>query len=68
MAIHWKAVEQYFTVCVSILPSFRKFINFGLGTVWSETVKLWCEHRITNRISKSYIWETDITSNGCGNI
>ena len=37
MTIHWKAVEQYFTVVlfVSFYPlcNFGKLINFGLGTV-----------------------------------
>ena len=33
MTIHWKIVEQYFTVVLFV------FINFGLGTVRSERVK-----------------------------
>ena len=44
MTIHWKAVEQYFTVVlfgfqVSTVCNFEKFINFGLGTVRSEGLK-----------------------------
>ena len=42
MTIHWKAVEQYFTVLVVFqfysVCNFGKFINFGLGTVRSEKV------------------------------
>ena len=38
MTIHWKAVEQYFTVILFVFQfcNFGKFINFGLGTVRSE--------------------------------
>ena len=44
MTIHWKAVEQYFTVRLFVFQlyivcNFRKFINFGLGTVRNEMVK-----------------------------
>ena len=44
MIIHWKAVDQYFTVVLfgaQFYPvcKFSKFINFGLGTVNSERVK-----------------------------
>ena len=44
VTIHWKAVEQYFTVVVvgfQFYPvcNFRKFNNFGLGSVRSERVK-----------------------------
>ena len=45
MTIHWKAVEQYFTVVLycgvsqfSSVYNFGKFIIFGLGTVRSERV------------------------------
>ena len=43
MTIYWKAVEQYFTVVMFVFqfhPSchFKKFMNFGLGTVRSERV------------------------------
>ena len=37
MTIHWKAVEQYFTVVLFVFQS-RKFISFGLGAVSSERV------------------------------
>ena len=46
MTIHWKAVEQYFTVVLFCLfgvwPAcyFGKFINFGLGTARIEKVNL----------------------------
>ena len=41
MTIHWKAVEHHFIVVLFVFQfypvcSFRKFINFGLGTVRSE--------------------------------
>ena len=44
MTIHWKAVEQYFTVVLSVFQfnpacNFGEFINFGLGTVRGENVK-----------------------------
>ena len=44
MTIHWKAVEQYFTVVLLVFQfspvlNFGKFINFELGTVRSERVK-----------------------------
>ena len=44
MTIHWKAVEQYFTVVLFVFQfypvcNFGGFINFGLGTVRSERVK-----------------------------
>ena len=41
MTIHWKAVEQYFTVelfvfqCYSVC-NFGKFDNFGLGIIRRE--------------------------------
>ena len=43
--IHWKAVEQYFTVVLFVFQfypvcNFGTFIKFGLGTVGSERVKL----------------------------
>ena len=43
MTLHWKAVEQYFTVVPFVFQfhpecNLRKFINFGLGTVRSERV------------------------------
>ena len=46
MTIYWKAVEQYFTVVLSVFQfypvcNFGKFINCGLGTVRSERVKRW---------------------------
>ena len=42
MTIHWKVVEQYFTVVLFVFQFYPvcnvgKFINFGLGTVKSET-------------------------------
>ena len=39
---HWKAVEQYFTVVLFVFQvcNFVKFINFGLGTVRSESQKV----------------------------
>ena len=45
MAIHWKAVEQYFTVVLFVfqfypISNFGKFINFGLGTIRSERVNV----------------------------
>ena len=45
MTIHWKAVEQYFTVVLFAFKfypvcNFGKFINFGLGTVRVERVKM----------------------------
>ena len=45
MTIHWKAVEQHFSVVLFVFQfcpvcNFGKFINFGLATVRSEKVKL----------------------------
>ena len=45
MTIHWDAVEQYFTVVLFVFHfypvcKFGKVINFGLGTVRSERVKI----------------------------
>ena len=42
MTIHWKAVEQYFTVVLLDFQVciFAKFVNFGLNTVRSKRVKL----------------------------
>ena len=44
MTIHWKAVEQFFTVVLfgfqfSPLFNFEKCINFGFGIIKSEKVK-----------------------------
>ena len=41
MTIHWKAVEQYFTVVLFVFQFviLDNFINFVLGTVRSERVK-----------------------------
>ena len=44
MAIHWKAVEQYFTALLvgfkfDPVYNFENFINFGRGTVRSERVE-----------------------------
>ena len=44
MTIHWKTVEQYFTVVIFVFLSYRvcnfeTFIKFGFGTVRTETVK-----------------------------
>ena len=44
MTIHWKAVEQYFTVVLFVFQldlvcNFGKFIHFGISTVRSERVK-----------------------------
>ena len=44
VTIHWKAVEQYFTVLLFVFQfysvcNFRKFVNSGLGTIRSERVK-----------------------------
>ena len=43
MTIHWKAVEQYFTVVLFVFQfypvcNFGKVISFGFGTVRSERV------------------------------
>ena len=47
VTIHWKAVEQYFTVVLFVFQSrsthwhfviFETFSNFGLGTVRSERI------------------------------
>ena len=43
MTIHWKAVEQYFTVVLFVsqfypVCNFGKFIDFGFGNVKSERV------------------------------
>ena len=43
MTIHWKAVEQYFTVVLFVFQSypvchFGKFVSFGRDTVRSERV------------------------------
>ena len=51
MTIHWKAVEQYFTVVLFVfqcypLCSFDRFINFGLGTVRRE--RFMVAHKNTN--------------------
>ena len=45
MSIHWKAVEQFFTVALFVFQfytvcNFGKFITSGLGTVRSERVKV----------------------------
>ena len=45
MAIHWKADEQYFTVMLLIFQfspacNSGKFINFRLGTVRSQRIKV----------------------------
>ena len=45
MTIHWKSVEQYFTVELFVFPfhlvcNFGKFINFVLGTVRNERVEV----------------------------
>ena len=45
MTIHWKAVEQYFTVVLFVFRfspvfNFGKFDNFGHGTVRSERLKI----------------------------
>ena len=49
MTIHWKAVEQYFTVVLFVIQfytvcNFGKLINFGLGTVRRELYGAlpWC--------------------------
>ena len=45
MAIHWRAVEQYFPVVLGLffkfypVCNFGQFINLGLGTISSERVK-----------------------------
>ena len=36
MTIHWKAVEQYFTLVCNL----ERFISFGLGAVRSEWVNI----------------------------
>ena len=43
MIIHWKAAELHFTVVLFVFQfflvcNFGQFINFGLGTLRSETV------------------------------
>ena len=45
MIIHWKAVQQYFTVVLFVFQfypdcNFGKFINFVLGTAMCERVKV----------------------------
>ena len=45
MAIHWKAVKQYFTVVLFVVQfeavcNFGKYINFGLGIVRSERINV----------------------------
>ena len=45
MTLHWKAVEQYFTVVLFVFQfypasNFGKFISFGLGNVRSERVEV----------------------------
>ena len=45
MTIQWKAVEQYINVVLLVFQfnpvcNFAKFINFGLGTIRSERVKV----------------------------
>ena len=44
MTIHWKAVEDYFSVVLFVFQlqvcHFGKFINFGIGTVRSPRVSL----------------------------
>ena len=42
MTIHWKAVEQYFTVVLMVFSicNCGKFFNFGLGTAGIERVKI----------------------------
>ena len=47
MTIHWKPVEQYLTVVqfifqVCSVRNFGKFVNFGLGTVRSESANYDC--------------------------
>ena len=37
MTIHWKAVEQYFTVVLFVFQ-FNPVCNFGIGTVMSERI------------------------------
>ena len=46
MTIHWKAVEQYFTVVLFVFQFYpvcnlRNFIDFGIGTVRFQRVKTW---------------------------
>ena len=43
MTIHWKAIEQYFTVVLFVFQffpvcNFGKFASFGLGSVRGERV------------------------------
>ena len=52
MTIHWKAVEQYFTLVFFVFQFypvcyFEKFVSFGLGTVRSDMVKhyQWIENQ-----------------------
>ena len=50
VTIHWKAVEQYFTVALFgfqfySLCQLETFINFGLGTVGSEGVQTQLEKK-----------------------
>ena len=59
MPIHWKAVEQYFTVVLFVFQcnpvcNFGKFISFGLGTVKSEGIKILLSWRLDsfNRAQK----------------
>ena len=51
VTIHWKAVEQYFTVGLFVFAGFGKFINFGFGTVRSERDNTLFGLMVVNRIS-----------------
>ena len=61
VTIHWKEVEQYFTVVVLFgfqfypVYNFGKFINFGLGTVRSDRVKI-CPKQLTNSLNHNYLF------------
>ena len=72
MTIHWKRVEQNFTVLLFVFQfypicNFRIFINFGLGTVRSERVKLenaikFICKRIRNNISFEFVQVLQVVS------
>ena len=63
MTIHWKAVEQFFTVAVVFqfypVCNFGNFFNFGLGSERSEIVKMWNFH-LTNIKSCKMVWLLDV--------
>ena len=60
MTIHWKTVEQYFTVVLFVsqfyaLCYFGKFASFGLGAVRSGNANHVVNHLIFKARKKSFI-------------